>query len=187
MTPMHRHDRPSKPARPRPRLLRRVSRRARGGRGGFTLIEALIATALLGFSLVVMFGFHSQAVRSNRDARRMTACTYLAQAQLERLMSLPWTESSRHVDLTDSMTDPTTSADRWAFLEMPSGGAQPSPVNGADETTNRLGKPIYYVTWDVEDMDTDATWLRLRVRCQYEDSAFNTWRGTTVSSYRFRD
>lgn len=187
MTPPHRHPRPPTPARPHPRPLRRPGHRGRGGRGGFTLIEALIATALLGFSLVVMFGFHSQAVRSNRDARRMTACTYLAQAQVERLMSLPWTESSRHTDLTDSMSDPTSTSDRWAFLEMPSGGAQPSPVNGADEATSRLGKPIYYVTWDVEDMDTEGTWMRMRVRCQYEDSAFNTWRGTTVSSYRFRD
>lgn len=167
-----------------PSILRR---RERSGRGGFTLVEALIATALLGFSLVVMFGFHSQAVRSNRDARRMTACTYLAQAQLERLMSLPWTESSRHADLVDSMTDPTTSADRWAFLEMPNGGAQPTAVNAADETTTRLGKPFYYVTWDTEDMDTDGTWTRIRVRCQYEDAAFNSWRGTTVSSFRFRD
>ena len=164
-----------------------TGRRAFRGRSGFTLVEALIATALLGFSLVVMFGFHSQAVRSNRDARRMTACTYLAQAQLERLMALPWTESTRHTDLVDSMTDPTSSADRWAYLEMPNGGAQPSPVNAADETTSRLGKPIYYVTWDTEDMDSDSTWTRIRVRCQYEDAAFNSWRGTTVSSFRFRD
>ena len=49
-------------------------------RSGFTLIEALIATALLGFSLIVMFGFHTQAVRSNLHARKMTDCTYLAQA-----------------------------------------------------------------------------------------------------------
>ncbi|MEC7948898.1 MAG: prepilin-type N-terminal cleavage/methylation domain-containing protein [Myxococcota bacterium] len=116
----------------RPRYIGRPGplpvRRPRRHRGGFTLIEALIATALLGFSLVVMFGFHSQAVRSNRDARRMTACTYLAQAQVERLMSLPWDASSRHTDLTDSMTDPTTASDPWAFLEMPSGGAEPAPV-----------------------------------------------------------
>jgi Tfp pilus assembly protein PilE len=161
--------------------------RGRSAQGGFTLIEALIATALLGFSLVVMFGFHSQAVRSNRDARRMTACTYLAQAQVERLMSYSWTATTRHPDLTDSMSDPTSATDPWAYLEMPSGGAQPSPLNAADEATTRLGQPIYFVTWDVEDMDTDGTWMRLRVRCQYEDSAFNTWRGTTVSSYRFRD
>jgi Tfp pilus assembly protein PilV len=174
------------PASPRPAPPRLVRRR-RGGESGFTLVEALIATALLGFSLIVMFGFHSQAVRSNRDARRMTACTYLAQSQLERLMALPWTDSSRHADLVDSLTDPTTSADKWAFLEHPSGGAQPAAVNAAEAYVNTLGKPIYYVTWDVEDMDSDGTWMRLRVRCQYEDSAFNTWRGTTVSSYRFRD
>lgn len=187
MTPPPCHRWPTKRPRPAGRSVRRVVRRARGRRAGFTLIEALIATALLGFSLVVMFGFHSQAVRSNRDARRMTACTYLAQAQVERLMSLPWDASSRHTDLTDSMTDPTTASDPWAFLEMPSAGAEPAPVNGSDEASSRLGKPIYYVTWDVEDMDSDATWMRLRVRCQYEDSAFNSWRGTTVSSYRFRD
>lgn len=172
---------------PTPRSAPLVRRRGRDGRAGFTLVEALIATALLGFSLIVMFGFHSQAVRSNRDARRMTACTYLAQSQLERLMSLPWNDSSRHTDLTDVMTDPTTSADQWAYLEHPSSGAQPAPVNAAEEYINTLGKPIFYVTWDVEDMDSDGTWMRVRVRCQYEDDAFNTWRGTTVSSYRFRD
>ena len=56
------------------------------GRQGFTLIESLIATGLLGFSLIVMFGFHSQAVRSNNHARKMTDCTYLAQLQMERLI-----------------------------------------------------------------------------------------------------
>ena len=42
-----------------------------GGRRGFTLIESLIATGLLGFSLIVMFGFHSQAVRSNNVQNRV--------------------------------------------------------------------------------------------------------------------
>ena len=125
------------------------------GRSGFTLVEALIATALLGFSLVVMFGFHSQAVRSNRDARRMTACTYLAQAQVERLMALPWSLSSRHADLADSMTDPTTAADKWAFLEMPNAGAKPTqpdddiardPREASDDVervVHRMGSKVF--------------------------------------------
>ena len=57
-------------------------------RRGFTLIEVLIATSLLGFSLVVMFGFHTQAVRSNMHARKLTDCVYLAQGLLEELISL---------------------------------------------------------------------------------------------------
>ena len=84
-------------------LLRGTPRARRAlvrARSGFTLIEALIATALLGFSLIVMFGFHTQAVRSNLHARKMTDCTYLAQLQMERLIALPWSEDEppHHVD-----------------------------------------------------------------------------------------
>ena len=62
-------------------------------RKGFTLVEVMVATALLGFSLIVMFGFHAQAVRSNLHARKITDCTYLAQSQLEELLSLEWTQN----------------------------------------------------------------------------------------------
>jgi len=157
-------------------------------RRGFTLIEVLVATALLGFSLLVMFGFHSQAVRSNMHARKMTDCTYLAQLQMERLLALAWTEASVPTDLQDlGGADPTSASDPWVFLEHPNGGSEPDPVNSAHFTTAALGIPTYFLSWDVEEMDSDATWARLRVRCQYNDDAFGVWRGTTISSYRFRD
>jgi type II secretory pathway pseudopilin PulG len=172
----------------RSRLVRPGSPNAGSGLAGFTLIEALIATALLGFSLVVMFGFHTQAVRSNKNARRMTACTYLAQSQMERLLALDWTSGARPTELQDSMADLTSTASPWAYLEHPSSGGAPPAINAAEQATNTGGGvPLYLVTWDVEDMDSDGTWARLRVRCQYDDEAFNTWHGTTISSYRFRD
>ena len=62
-------------------------RASESGRGGFTLVEVMVASALLGASLIVMFGFHAQAVRSNMNARRMTDCTYLAQSQVENLLA----------------------------------------------------------------------------------------------------
>lgn len=162
--------------------------RLRRARAGFTLIEVLVAVSLLGFSLLVMFGYHRQALRSNMHARRMTDCTYLAQTQMERLLSLPWTESSRPSDLEDSVgADPTSSADPWTYLEQPNGGAAPTPVNGANSTDTTFGSSSYYITWDVQDMNTDATWARLRVRCTYYDEAFDSYHGTTVSSYRYRD
>ena len=153
-------------------------------RGGFTLIEALIATGLLGFSLIVMFGFHSQAVRSNLHARKMTDCTYLAQLQMERLIALPWSETNRPDELDDVDTD-DSSSDSWTYLPHPSGG--PEEVNAANETDTTNGEPTYHITWDIHEMDEDVTWLRMRVRCQYKDVAFNQWKGTTISSYRFRD
>jgi Tfp pilus assembly protein PilV len=162
----------------RPSLLRRSSR------AGFTMVEVVIASSLLGFSLIVMFGFHSQAVRANMNARRLTDCTYLAQTQMERLLAMDWQSAARPSDVTDGGVDASL-LDMYDPLEWPS---SPSPVTALYGTTATTTLPASYtVTWDVEDMDSDETWVRLRVRCTYEDSAFNQRHGTTISSYRYRD
>ena len=153
-------------------------------RSGFTLIEALIATALLGFSLIVMFGFHTQAVRSNLHARKMTDCTYLAQLQMERLIALPWSEDDQPDDLVETDSD-DSATDKWSYLPHPSGG--PNAVDAGNTTSGDFGEALYNVSWHIEDMDSEPTWVRMRVRCQYKDVAFNQWKGTTIASYRFRD
>jgi Tfp pilus assembly protein PilV len=150
------------------------------------MVEVVIASALLGFSLVVMFGFHSQALRANMNARRMTDCTYLAQTQMERLLSMDWESASRPAEMFEGADDGSASAlGMNDELEWPS---SPVAVTGLNSVTpTSLSPASYTVTWDVEDMDTNATWVRLRVRCTYEDSAFNTRHGTTISSFRYRD
>lgn len=155
-------------------------------RRGFTLIEIMVASAVMGFALVVMISLHSQAVRSNMHAKRMTDCTYLAQAQMEQLHALPWTSGSTPSQLVDSGVDTTAP---WAYFEHPSAGSQPpARSSGNGPTTNYAFGPLaYYVSWDIEMMDTNSTWLKMMVRCQYLDRAFNQWHGTTVSSFRFRD
>ncbi len=157
---------------------------------GFTLVEVLIATALLGFSLVVMFGFHAQAVRSNYHARKITDCTYLAQGQLEELLAIQWTgeeASGRAPDLDDG----DGSTEEWGCLYHPEqNGTCPDPVNaeGSDSSGEDRPAPTYYLTWEVDPMDAvEDTWLRVRVRCTYQDRTFNTWHGTTISTYRYRD
>jgi prepilin-type N-terminal cleavage/methylation domain-containing protein len=161
------------------------SLRARRGRGGFTLIEVLIASALLGMSLMVMLGLHSQAVRQNMNAHRLTDCTYLAQSQMERLLAEDWSSLyPRPIDLTDAGgADPGTLTTDQPFESTFYG----TPVNVAFGLDDTIGPSIYTVTWDVEDMDANQTWIRLRVRCTYPDSQFGTALGTTVSSYRYRD
>lgn len=162
-------------------------RRARA-EGGFTLIEALIATALLGFSLIVMFGFHTQALRSNMHARKLTDCTYLAQTYMERMLAAPWQEGSMPAALVDGGSDPTAAADNstlWADLEQP---GTPLLVNALNTTDTTYGQLNYRISWDVANMDSGpVTWVRMRVRCKYRDEAFGTWHGTTISSFRFRD
>ncbi len=168
-------------------LLRPGSR----GRAGFTLIEVMIASAILGLSLVVMFGLHSQSVRSNMNAHRMTDCTYLAQSQLEHLLAEDWSTTTSAPDLVDlGGTDPTDpSMVTWGTLEHVS--ASLPLVNAANDADQAHGSPIYEVSWDVQGMGGTTSfgddWLRLRVRCSYPDSQFNTRHAATVSSYRFRD
>ncbi len=158
-------------------------------RRGFTLVEVLIATAVLGFSLVVMLGFHAQAIRSNREARKITECTYLAQRQMEELLALEWTQAGgRPDDLTDGVA--LGSGNDWDPLFHPASGGWPDPVNARGETVSNEdeAQPMYYVTWDVESMDAvDDSWIRIRVRCAYEDAAFDTWHGTTLSTFKYRD
>lgn len=153
---------------------------------GFTLIEVLMATSLLGFALVVMFGYHTQAVTANKHARAITDCTYLAQSKIERLISLPWTEASgRPSDLEDG----DGSGGTWDPLYHPNSGSTPSVVSGLGSSDTSFGNPAkYYLTWEVDTMDSSAdTWVRLRVRCTYKDKRINTTRGTTISAYRYRD
>ena len=155
-------------------------------RRGFTLIEIMISAAVMGFALVSMIAMHSQAIRSNAHAKRMTDCTYLAQAQIELLHALPWPNTGAPTFLTDGGVDTTAP---WAYFEWPLAGAQPparSATNDAN-TSYAFGPARYFVSWDIEVMDSNSTWVKMMVRCQYLDSTFNQWHGTTISSFRFRD
>ena len=121
-----------KPFKPLPSL-KHLSR----SRRGFTLIEIMVSSAVMGFALVVMMSLHSQAVRSNMHAKRMTDCTYLAQAQLEQLHALPWTSSSAPSQLLDAGVDTTAP---WTYFEHPSGGAQPPARSRIDRFGTMRGR-----------------------------------------------
>ena len=76
--------------------------------------------------------------------------------------------------------------------DAPAGGGLPNPVNSVWETTGTttdyMPAATYYLTWEVDAMDPSAdSWIRLRVRCAWEDPVFGTWQGTTISTYRYRD
>ncbi len=151
---------------------------------GFSLIEVMVAVALLGAALVVMFGFHSQAVRSNMNARRMTDCTYLAQSTLERLQARDWMTDTRDAVYMPGGGADAASVSMTEDLEWP---LTVTPVNATGASDSTLGPPSYRVSWDIEDMNADETWFRVRVRCTYHDAVLEQWHGTTISGYRYRD
>jgi len=163
-------------------------------RRGFTLVELLIATALLGFSLVVMFGFHAQAVRSNAMARKITDCSFLAQERMDLLMAHLWDDDNARAgtDLADGTSTTSSGSNDWMPLYHPElGGGQPTAINamGDDLGSTAAGMPIaqYYITWQVFDTSTDGDWVQVWVRCSFEDHQFGTWYGQTISAYKFKD
>ena len=162
-------------------------------RGGFTLVEVLIATALLSFSLVVMFGFHAQAVRSNRYARKITDCSFLAQERLELLLAHKWDDDNPRAgtDLADGWSSTSTATNDWMPLYHPNGGTAPTMINAVGEADGSEGTDMpaatYYVTWQVQDTSANGDWVQIWVRCTWEEQAFGTWHGTTLSAYKFMD
>ena len=155
-------------------------------RDGFTLVEVMVATSLLGFALVAMFGYHAQAISANKHARAITDCTYLAQTRMEKLVAVSWTETSgRPSDLASG--DGSTA--KWGALYHPNSGSAPTAVDGQGGTGANFGNPAkYYVTWEVDTMDAvNDTWLRVRVRCTYGDKRIGSTHGITISAYRYRD
>jgi prepilin-type N-terminal cleavage/methylation domain-containing protein len=156
----------------------------RRAQAGFTLIEVMVAVALLGASLVVMFGFHSQAVRSNLNARRLTDCTYLAQSELERLQARDWMDDTRDPEMMPGAITDASVLSATDDLEWPLAITE---VNAANQSTDTLGPVSYRLSWDIEDMNAEGTWFRFRVRCAYRDALLDQWHATTISGYRYRD
>lgn len=163
---------------------------------GFTLVEVLIATALLGFALIVMFGLHNQSVRSNVMARKVTDCTYLSQSKMEELLATEWTSTAGRStgQLADGTAGVSTAYDS---LYQPAGGSDPTTVNAIWETkgSESSGQPnaTYYVTWEVEDNSDNGEWVQVWVRCGWDNRQFigegasSVRHALTISSYKFVD
>ena len=102
---------------------------------GFTIIEVLVAMAILSFGLLAVAGMQVVAIRVNVAAQRLDQATTLAQDKIEELMALPFT----HASLNDT---------------TPVGTEQPYP----DANT----PPGYTLTWYV-DTSADGNSIAVRV------------------------
>lgn len=62
----------------------------RRAEGGFTLIEVIIASALLGLEMLAVTALFTAAVRSNAYAQRLTSASTLGQNALEEAKNTPY-------------------------------------------------------------------------------------------------
>jgi prepilin-type N-terminal cleavage/methylation domain-containing protein len=94
---------------------------------GFTLIEVLIAMAILSFGMLSLSGMQVVSIRVNMASNRLTEAATLMQDKIEELMSLPFT----HASLADT-----------------------TPVGTCQSYTESAPPKGYTLVWCVDDDDT---------------------------------
>lgn len=85
----------------------------RPDRRGVTLIEAVLASAVVGASFVAFFGLAGQTMASAQDARNITMCGVLAEYQMNTLVGRAWqrgTSNEPMVAVNDPFADLTAGA-----------------------------------------------------------------------------
>jgi prepilin-type N-terminal cleavage/methylation domain-containing protein len=68
---------------------------------GFTLIEVMVAIAILSFGILAVATMQTSAIRANYRGYRLTEATTLAQDRIEYLVTQPFTDLVEGVDQAD--------------------------------------------------------------------------------------
>jgi type IV pilus modification protein PilV len=111
----------------------------RCSQGGFTLIEVLVAMALLSFGLLAIASMQVVAIQVNASAQRLNRGTTLVQDKIEELLALPFT----HASLNDA-----------------------TPVDSCTEYTEANPEPGYALRWCV-DTSADGNSKNIRVQADW--------------------
>lgn len=173
-------------------MRRPCARKSRQRSGGFTLLELLIAMAVLLIGLLALWGLHSAAITSNANAYRLGISTILAQDALEQIYGETYISASLY-----SNPDLDTTTCGGAFPAVTIDGLEELPcyvdgstirVNGLGGTDATMGPVIYLRTYHLEDVvgSVNAR-LLIRVRVTYEDPHTGKRHGVTMGTTRTVD
>jgi prepilin-type N-terminal cleavage/methylation domain-containing protein len=118
-----------------------LARRGASNAAGFSLLEVLVATALLASALVSLAQLFAMSTRSNIGSRNSTYAAVLAQQKLEELRSLAWGFDQVGLPISDITTDTTRTP------ETPVGGTGLSPSPQTSLSDNTDGWVDYIDSW----------------------------------------
>lgn len=130
---------------------------------GFTMIEVMIAVAILGFGLLTMAMMQLQAMNGGRSGRHSTQAAVMARDRMEQFQRVTWTDPL--LTATGGWTAPVT------LNNAPTGG----PGN----------EQSYAVSWRITNVD--ANWIKnVDVRVSWNEPRFSN-RTVTLSGVRYND
>jgi prepilin-type N-terminal cleavage/methylation domain-containing protein len=161
----------------------------RSAEAGFTLIEMLIAMAVLVIGLVSLWSLHSYAIAANANSYRLGISTMLAQDGMEKLMAETFIANYTNPDLDPALygTYPAATVDGLENLTGFLDGVGVR-VNGLGNTDTSQGPMIYLRTFHVQFVDIAATdQLLIRVRVTYDDPHTVKRHGVTIATTRLHD
>jgi prepilin-type N-terminal cleavage/methylation domain-containing protein len=152
-------------------------------RNGFTLLEVLIATAILGLTMAGLASMQGNAIHGNLLSRKANVATVLAQEKMEELRALPWTTawSDPAHQLYDGQTgnfsvdtneDDVADAFDWdADTDHTNSDGTTGTANPIDEEGNHLVTENpnvgYYRDWNVADNVPGPNMKTVAVRVQW--------------------
>jgi type IV pilus modification protein PilV len=131
-----------------------VRKSGKGSREGMTLLEVMIALAILAVGLLAMLAMQVSAMRSGKYGRHTTEAAQLARDQMEYLHRLDW---------SDAAIQPTG----WTVDFMGSGAAEVVQVASAGGPQQEMTYNVAYrVTNDALDanlrlVDVRVTWTEM--------------------------
>jgi len=111
-----------------------IRKRRKTTRGGFTLLETMIAMTILGGGLLAVSGMQLTAIQYGGRGRHQTEAANIAQRQIEALQGVP-----------------------WAALATTSGWTAPVTVNHIVNDGNNRVEHSYALSWRIDDLVTGIT------------------------------
>ena len=125
-------------------------RPATASASGFSLVEVLVATALLATAIVTLAQLFAISTRTNLGSHNSTFATVLAQQKLEELRSLSWGFDRQGLPLSDTTTDTTL------LVETANGGTGLSPSPNTTLQSNTAGWVDYLDAYGLKVCCTGA-------------------------------
>jgi prepilin-type N-terminal cleavage/methylation domain-containing protein len=130
---------------------------------GFTLVEAVVATALLAVVLVGLAQLLAIGIDNNLVARRQTTAMLLAEQKIEQLRSLTWSFDVAGAPVTDTALTPSPpqslQEDTPGFVEfLDPDGTLVTGGGGIPSTA------AYIRRWAIEPVGVNALVLQVLVR-----------------------
>lgn len=123
-----------------------ASARSNSSSAGFTLVETLVATAILAAVAIGVAQLFVIATDANRAAKQQTSATTLAEQKMEQLRGLTWGYDTTGLGLPLSDTSTNLAVDP---ADRSGSGLNPSPPGTLDENT----------TGFVDFLDRSGTYL----------------------------